>query len=307
MASAWDGDWSKRIADFAESEGYAHIWDWLVAHPAVPLHRVAQRIGNIVPMQIEQIVSSHCEENGLTCDWMLDKLARYFHQYMPHGWTDSTDLLQKVGFFAWSSGFSRKYRAFLERMRELLRELDVPKGWLPSSKDDPHLIRIRDQALSEVVIDYSYVDPGVAYRRLVGPIWDEVSIYDGAETFLAQFEHVPLKSGLLLAAHWCQSEVCNGGLAQFFGNPTGVLAPEALEAFKAIGLNEWANVLERAMSVFGPSYPREQANRLEILARIDKKKTFDELNSQFFAWLNVDRDAFAKLADEFANRQQAMA
>jgi hypothetical protein len=63
------------------------------------------------------------------------------------------------------------------------------------------------------------------YWDLVEPIWDEISIYDGAEQFLQDFEKTDERPGILFAAHWTQSEVMNGGLGQFFNNSTGVLAP----------------------------------------------------------------------------------
>ncbi|WP_164468170.1 DMP19 family protein [Caulobacter vibrioides] len=46
--------------------------------------------------------------------------------------------------------------------------------------------------------------------------------------FLAGFSAVPTPSKHLLATHWLQSEVHNGGFSQFFSNSTGVLAPEAV-------------------------------------------------------------------------------
>ena len=72
--------------------------------------------------------------------------------------------------------------------------------------------------------------PPDSYWRLLEPIWDSVSIYDGPKTFLRQYRRLPRAVGHLFAAHWCQSEICNGGFHQFFGNSTGVLAPEAMEA-----------------------------------------------------------------------------
>lgn len=71
-----------------------------------------------------------------------------------------------------------------------------------------------------------------SYWRLVEPIWDTVSIYHGPKAFLEQFEAAPEASRTLFAAHWCQSEIDNGGLYQFFCNSTGVLALEAAEAFR---------------------------------------------------------------------------
>src|SRR5256885_2761008 len=114
--------------------------------------------------------------------------------------------------------------------------------------------------------------PGELYWSYVEPIWDRVSIYDGPEVFLDQVSKVSQVQKHLFAAHWCQSEVRNGGLHQFFSNPTGVLAPEALEAFRAIGLHQWTAILEEAMAFFSPSYPREQDDRLRMLARAAGKK-----------------------------------
>jgi hypothetical protein len=50
----------------------------------------------------------------------------------------------------------------------------------------------------------------------------------------------------LYAAHWCISNVDNGGLLQFFWNSTGILAPEAREGFTIAGLKDLARVLEEA-------------------------------------------------------------
>ena len=69
--------------------------------------------------------------------------------------------------------------------------------------------------------------PGDLYWSLVEPHWERISIYDGGATFLRQFLTTPVRSRHLFAAHWCMSEVYNGGFHQFFHNSTGVLAPEA--------------------------------------------------------------------------------
>lgn len=63
------------------------------------------------------------------------------------------------------------------------------------------------------------------YWKLVEPIWDQISIHDGPEKFLLDFGKAPERSRILHAAHWAQSEAMNGGLGQFFDNPTGILAP----------------------------------------------------------------------------------
>ena len=109
--------------------------------------------------------------------------------------------------------------------------------------------------------------PGETYWRLIEPFADAISIYDGPTIFLEHYRKVPIKVGLLFAAHWCQSEVCNGGFHQFFSNSTGVLGPEALDAFQAMGLKEWAALLEEAMRFFGSPYPREREKRRALLTK----------------------------------------
>jgi hypothetical protein len=82
-----------------------------------------------------------------------------------------------------------------------------------------------------------------AYWAIIEPIWQTIDISDGADVFLDTFFKAPQDAALLYAAHFCQSEVCNGGFFQFFFNSTGILAPEAVNGFRAIGqykITEWA-------------------------------------------------------------------
>jgi hypothetical protein len=144
-----------------------------------------------------------------------------------------------------------------------------------------------------------------AYWSLVGPLWDSISIYDGPDAFLRQFVGARPAAGHLFAAHWCQSEVHNGGFYQFFSNPTGVLAPEALAGFRAIGLQEWAAALEAAMRFFGDPYPRDQEGRERKLARPGgvargRWRPFTILDESFYEWGRREPDGFERLADAYA-------
>lgn len=103
------------------------------------------------------------------------------------------------------------------------------------------------------------------YWDLIAPYWERISIYDGPEIFLAQFSTAPEASQNLFATHWAQSEARNGGLSQLFFNSTGVLVPEAVAGFKAIGMPLAAAALGEAMSIFGEPYPRKQAERELVL------------------------------------------
>lgn len=89
----------------------------------------------------------------------------------------------------------------------------------------------------------------MSYTRLVRPYWDRVSIHEGRDVFLRQFTLLPVPSQHLYATHWVQSEVQNGGLAQFFDNGLGVLAPEAISGFRTLGMSKTADVLAEAVEM----------------------------------------------------------
>jgi hypothetical protein len=141
--------------------------------------------------------------------------------------------------------------------------------------------------------------PGELYGNSIKPIWDKVSIYSGGAVFLKQLIEVGREQGLLLAAHWCMSEVCNGGFHQFFANSTGVLAPEAVRGFEMIGAKEYARISAEATSRFGTPYPRDREQRYEALDGLGYS-AFNELDNQFYAL--GGRSFFAATADDYVRK-----
>ncbi len=59
-------------------------------------------------------------------------------------------------------------------------------------------------------------EPEDWYWGLVAPYGYRVNIYDGGRVFLRDYRRTPEASRHLPAAHWCRSEVFNGGFHQFF-------------------------------------------------------------------------------------------
>ncbi len=155
-------------------------------------------------------------------------------------------------------------------------------------------------------------EPGTRYWPLVEAVWLPLNFSwdEGPDEFLRQFRAVRPEVGHLYAAHWCQSEICNGGLHQFFSNSTGILAPESLAGFRAIGLLKWAAVLEEAMGFFGRPYPRERSARLERLSqmadeRCEERDQFFRLDERFYEWLHAEKDRWERAADAYASQFSA--
>ena len=139
------------------------------------------------------------------------------------------------------------------------------------------------------------------YWDIVGPVWNVIDIYEGPEVFWQTYNSVPRESGLMFAAHFCQSEVCSGGFEQFFWNPTGVLAPEAVEAFREIGLPQIAALIESAMDLLGSAYPRDRNERKSCLSQVPEA-ALDALDETFFALIKSEEGGFKAAANRYVER-----
>lgn len=147
-----------------------------------------------------------------------------------------------------------------------------------------------------------------SYWDLIRPYYDQLDVSTPPASVLAELASMPEPVVHLLAAHWCQDEVLNGGFIQLFANSSGVLAPEAGLGFQAIGLPQWATLVEQAISYFGPEYPRARDVRSSVLpSRPAGQKAaewdpFHSLDGQFYALLKQDDAAWERAANEYARK-----
>ena len=167
-----------------------------------------------------------------------------------------------------------------------------------------------DRGPTEIVSDAKRSEPmakaretGFNYWSLIEPVWSSLnhSWDDGPEEFLSLFRSIRPEVGNLYAAHWCQSEVCNGGFYQFFFNTTGILAPEALDGFRAIEAMEWAEILVDSMKLFATPYPRERGDRLTVLLAPERDQ-FRNLDARFYKWARNWSDAANAYAERIVAR-----
>ena len=147
--------------------------------------------------------------------------------------------------------------------------------------------------------------PGEKFLTVIRPHWERISIYDGEEAFRREFDSTESRARHLFAGHWCQYEICNGGFDQFFANSTGILAPEASQAFDVIGMHQAAEVVRDGIALFGSVYPRDRQLRLEALRAIDPS-ALNELDRRFYAVVRVENGGWTVAADRYANSGGAM-
>ncbi|MBE0544817.1 MAG: DUF4375 domain-containing protein [Verrucomicrobia bacterium] len=80
----------------------------------------------------------------------------------------------------------------------------------------------------------------INYWDQIEEAFEAVDIYETYDVFKQGAAKYPEWKIDILAVHWTMSEVVNGGLKQYFGNSTGILAPEAVAGFQRIGKPELA-------------------------------------------------------------------
>ena len=149
--------------------------------------------------------------------------------------------------------------------------------------------------------------PGARAWAAMKPYWGLINIYDGPRPFLESVESVPEWVRHLVTVHLSDSEVCNGGFHQFFHNSTSILAPEAIDGFRALGLDELAELVEVAMSNFGEPCPRDREARTSALDALrrpgEKRKDWDLFNKSDEQYYSAKHKlTFYKRADEFVQR-----
>ena len=150
--------------------------------------------------------------------------------------------------------------------------------------------------------------PGHRYWSLIDPHWISLneSWDEGPDTFLRALHSAPKKVQHLYAAHWCQSEVDNGGFLQFFYNSTGLLAPESALGFAEVGATALAETVVAATKYFGDAYPRDRDERVAMIPERDwRRRTewdpFRDFDEAFFAWSESDLSRWPRMADQYAN------
>jgi hypothetical protein len=145
-----------------------------------------------------------------------------------------------------------------------------------------------------------------SYWEVVEPLFSKIEFYMGPEEFADSISSIPRYGLLLFAAHMCLSEVHNGGFLQLLWNSTGILVPEGVEGFTAIGMPRMAALLEQASSTLGTPYPRNRDDRWDALlvaschCSMELKKIFKKQENLYLAFGEATRTlAFDPIEKQF--------
>jgi hypothetical protein len=133
--------------------------------------------------------------------------------------------------------------------------------------------------LVRVVVDDDVI-AGNDLSAIIEPVWWTANFYESYADYEESLKSFSWPQRLVWAVMWHNAEVCNGGHDQFFANSTGMVWPEALEGYEAVGCSELATILGEAVARFNSPPSRERDAREEQLGadEID----FDDLDGRYF-------------------------
>lgn len=128
-------------------------------------------------------------------------------------------------------------------------------------------------------------DPDRLIWQAREPVIAWLSIYSEPEYVDMQLNQLSQHQRAVGAVSWMKSEVCNGGIDQFFWNSTGVLARAAQEGLVCIGAPRYAAYLEKVMSSFPGGVPARghDARQLQMdqMRAASNGLTIDEMLPRF--------------------------
>ena len=164
-----------------------------------------------------------------------------------------------------------------------------------------------------------------SYWEVIEPLFKMIDTGNDSESFSASILSLSRSSVLLFSAHMALAEVHNGGFLQLFWDETGVLVPEAIEGFTAIGMPTMAAMLQEAAQPLGNQYPRNRDDRWDALLMASGKSSrelkqifkkaenlylafleastnllFDELDKKFWECAKTENGGFQDAATRYA-------
>src|SRR5689334_19584479 len=81
---------------------------------------------------------------------------------------------------------------------------------------------------------------------IIEPVWWTAHIYGTLAIYEASLKSFSHSQRIIFALQWYQAEVDNGGHDQFYFNSTGIVWPDALAGFDAIGVPEGATIIRES-------------------------------------------------------------
>jgi hypothetical protein len=131
----------------------------------------------------------------------------------------------------------------------------------------------------EICVDDSTITAGDPWG-VIHPVWWLANIYDGPREYERSLLQFSRAQRFVFAVLWYSAEVNNGGHRQFYSNSTGIVWKDALDAFLALNLPQFATIVAESTERLGGSPSLDRGERGEQLAKFAPE--FGDLDDRFY-------------------------
>jgi len=144
---AWIGDWHQRIDDGVIRLGFASLDHFFLARPGRGYEALARELGeDVAPLQLVWRHLRECRGDDEFLDRAADSLMRHLVEHLKRGWMRGVNFEFNVvsAIVTWSgeverAGHRAGTRQLTESVIRALRQLSIPEGWLPSTREDNYI------------------------------------------------------------------------------------------------------------------------------------------------------------------------
>lgn len=141
--TVWSKEWANRICDSVKALGFSSLTDLLASLPGCPYSDIANRLGEIAPIQVIALQFREAKLAGTVREAAKDGLCRNLVEQLPNGWGsgEKSEWQSIRALSAWSSeiqvtGECEELKPILLAVSKAIRGLPPPQGWIPSGPDD---------------------------------------------------------------------------------------------------------------------------------------------------------------------------
>ncbi|OJH36188.1 NUDIX hydrolase [Cystobacter ferrugineus] len=139
---AWQGNWKVHLYERICERGFDSLTAFADARPAVPLHMLAEELGeeDVAGVQVLDGLLAEAEQRKQVTRFVRDVLVRVLSQNLPEGWPavldDSSRFTVAQSFAMWTSFTPETHKERVRQARAALRTTPPPPGWRPLGPDD---------------------------------------------------------------------------------------------------------------------------------------------------------------------------
>jgi hypothetical protein len=137
----WEGHWRTRLYERVRQRGFASLMAFAEARPALPLHVLAEELGNdVAGVQVLSGLLTEAEQRKQVTRLVRDVLVRQLSQSFPDGWPAVLDdthrfkVAEALGL--WSAFTPEEYEKRVDQAGDALLSSPPPPGWRPLGPDD---------------------------------------------------------------------------------------------------------------------------------------------------------------------------